>query len=104
MRVLDQLLEGVGAGHEVGLAVHSTQHANLAAHVDVARHRALGGDRLDFLAAAGQALLAQQLFGLGEVAAGLGNAFLQSIIPAPVFSRRSFTRDALTSATAFSFQ
>ena len=35
----------LGAGHEVGLAVHLDQHADLAAGVDVARHDALAWPR-----------------------------------------------------------
>ena len=69
--VAHELLEVLGAGHEVGLAVDLDQHADAAAGVDV------GGDEpLACLAAGllgGRCLvpLAQQDDGLLEVAAGL---------------------------------
>ena len=87
-----ELLELVGAGHEVGLAVDLDQRADLAAGVDVARHDALGRRR------ARRAWRPRP----GPSRAGSRwpcrrrrraswSAALASMIPAPVRSRRLFT-------------
>ena len=69
--VADELLELVGAGHEVGLAVDLDQHADAAAGVDVAGDEALAGVAAGLLRRGGEALLAQLRDGLVHVAAGL---------------------------------
>jgi hypothetical protein len=74
--------------------------------VDVAGHQALGGD------AGGLAFFRSSSSALAKSPPVSASAFLQSIIPALVFSRSSFTAAALTvplvpsffSATTFSFQ
>ena len=70
--VADELLELVGAGHEVGLAVDLDEHADPAAGVDVARDEALAGVAAGLLGGRGEALLAQERDGLLDVAVGLG--------------------------------
>src|SRR5678815_335209 len=62
-----QGLEVLVPGHEVGLAVHLDQHADLPV-VDVGAHQPLGGGLAGELGRAGDALLPQPLLGLGEVA------------------------------------
>ncbi len=57
--ILQQLLEVVGAGHEVALAVHLEQHADLAAGVDVGSDCAFVGGAGGLLGGRGHALLAQ---------------------------------------------
>ena len=79
------------AGDEVGVAVDLDEDADLAVGVDVGLHGALGG-----LAAAELGGLvaepdAQQLDGLSTSPSVSVSAFLQSIMPAPVRSRRSLT-------------
>ena len=59
--VAHQLLELVGAGHEVGLAVDLDQDADLAAAVDVGADRAFGRDPAGLLGRRGEALLAQRV-------------------------------------------
>src|SRR3954447_1895009 len=66
-----EVLERLGAGHEVGLAVDLDQHADLAAGVDVARHHALGGGAPTALGGRGLPLDAQDLDRLVDVAARL---------------------------------
>ena len=66
---MHQLFEFVRLGHEIGLAVHFHQHANLAAHVDVAIHDAFGGDAALLLSGGGQTLFAQEVDGLVHIAA-----------------------------------
>jgi hypothetical protein len=73
--VLEQLLEVVGAGHEVGLAVELDQHADLAAGVDVGADRALVGGAAGLLGSRGHAALAQHNEGVFHVALG----FLQGL-------------------------
>ena len=86
-------LDEVGVlGDEVGLAVELEQGAVLADDDTV------GGRALEALADVLGALDAQELDGLVVVAVGLGRAFLQSIIPAPVASRRRLTSAAVNSA------
>src|SRR6185369_15014288 len=73
--IADQGLEILVPGHEVGLAVHLDQDANLAV-VDVGAHEALRGGAPGLLGLAGDARLPEPLLGLREVAAGLGERFL----------------------------
>src|SRR5215207_4230583 len=65
-----------GAGHEVGLAVDLDQHADLRVGVDVALDRPLGGHPLAALGGLRLALDPQDLDGLVDVAAGLGQRLL----------------------------
>ena len=73
---LHELLEALGAGHEVGLAVHFHEHADLAAHVDVAADHALRRVPAGALGGLGQAALAQHRDRLVHVAAALGEGGL----------------------------
>ena len=66
--VADELLELVGAGDEVGLAVDLDEHADPAAGVDVARDEALAGLAVGLLGGRREALLAQDRGRLVEVA------------------------------------
>src|SRR3954451_1113944 len=63
-----ELLELVGAGHEVGLAVDLDQHSDLAAGVDVAGHHALRGGAAAALGGRCLPLHAQDLDRLVHVA------------------------------------
>ena len=74
--VADELLELVGAGHEVGLAVDLDEHADAAAGVDVARDEALARLAAGLLGGRREALLAEERDGLVEVAVGLGQGAL----------------------------
>ena len=69
--VLEQLLEVLGAGHEVGLAVELDEHADLAAGVDVGSDGALVGGAAGLLGGRGHAALAQDDEGVLHVALGL---------------------------------
>ena len=66
--VLAQLLELVGLGHEVGLAVDLHQGAGVALLAHVAGDQALGGNAALLLGGGGQALFAQVIDGLFDVA------------------------------------
>ena len=68
--VVHQFLELVGAGHEVGFAVDFDHHAELRAGVDVAADDALLGGAGGLLGGRGDAALAQNDFGFGQVALG----------------------------------
>ena len=68
---LDQLAEALVASHKVRLAVHFQQHAKLAAVVNVAGDAAFLGGAQGFLPGDGDAFLAKDLLGFGEIAAGL---------------------------------
>src|SRR5512133_703962 len=81
--VLHERLEALGARDEIGLAVHLDEHADLAAHVDVARDRALGRGARGLLRGGGEPLLAEQLLRLREVAARLGEHLLAVHHPRP---------------------
>ena len=72
----DHFLELGGVGHEVGLAVDLDQRAGAALGADVAAHDALGGDAALLLGGLGQALLAQIVDGLLDVAFALGQGLL----------------------------
>ena len=69
--VADELLELVGPGHEVRLAVDLDEHADAATGVDVARDEALAGVAAGLLGRRGEALLAQDEGRLLEVAVRL---------------------------------
>ena len=68
--VLEQLLEVVGAGDEVGLAVELEEDADLAAGVDVGSDCALVGGAGGLLGGRGHAALAEDDEGLFHVALG----------------------------------
>ena len=69
--IVHQLLEIVGAGHEIGLAVDFHQDAELAAGVDVAADQALLGDARGLLVRGRDATLPQNDFRVAQVAVGL---------------------------------
>ncbi len=60
----DQRLELLGAGYEVGLAVHLDQRGDLAARVNVMTDEAFFGLAVRLLGRSGQALLPQKFGGL----------------------------------------
>jgi len=66
--------EAVVLGHEVGFAVHFQQGTHLA--FNVAGDHAFSGDAARGLAGFAAELDAQELFGLGHVATGLGQGLL----------------------------
>jgi hypothetical protein len=68
--VVHQLLEVLGASHEIALAVNLHEHADLAAGVDVAGHRAFAGHAGCLLRRHGNTLLAQDHNRLFHVALG----------------------------------
>src|SRR5450756_3202931 len=74
--VVGELLEGVAARHEVGLHADLHEHADLAAGVDVRIHGAVFGRSRALLLGAGEALLAQLVHRLLEVAAGRSERLL----------------------------
>ena len=96
-RLAHELLEVVGARDEIGLAVHLDQDADLAAGVDVRADHTLGGGAAGLLGSRGEAALAQIATAPSRSPSLSASAFLQSMNPAPVFSRSSFTCCALTS-------
>ena len=97
-RLAHELLEVVGAGDEVGLAVDLDQHADLAAGVDVRADDAFGRRRGR---PSWPPRRAPSRAGTERPSRGRrrsrSSAFLQSMKPAPVFSRSSLTCCALTS-------
>ena len=74
--IVDQFLEIVGAGHEIGLAVDFHHHAELAAVVDVGADQTLLGGAGGLLAGRRDAALAQNHFGFGHVALGFHQGVL----------------------------
>src|SRR5579872_895934 len=70
--IVQQLLEVVGARHEVALAVHFDEHTNLAAGVDVAPHRPFARHASCFLCRHRNAFLPQNHDRLLHVALGFG--------------------------------
>ena len=74
--VVHQFLEVVGARHEIALAVHLDEHTNLAAGVNVARHRSFAGHTRRLLGRHRNALLAQNHDRLLHVAFGFGQSLL----------------------------
>ena len=89
--VADERLELFGAGDEVGFAVDFDHHADIAFAVDVRRNQAFLRGRPAFFAAE----RCPSCEGIRRLFRNRPKspmrAFLQSIMPAPVFSRRSFT-------------
>ena len=75
-QVADELLELVGPGYEVRLAVDLDQDAHPAAGVDVARDEALARVATGLLGGRRKPLLAQDEDRLVEVAVGLGQGAL----------------------------
>ena len=74
--VAHQLLERVGAGDEVGLAVDLDEDADLAAAVNVGADRPLGGDAPGLLGGRGEPLLAQVVDGALHLPLALGERLL----------------------------
>ena len=74
--VVHQFLEVVGASHEIALAVDFDEHTNLAAGVNVARHRPFAGHARRLLGRHRNALLAQNHDRLLHVAFGFGQSLL----------------------------
>ena len=68
--VVAELLEGIGAGHEVGLAIDFHDHADLSAGVNVVADQAFAGLALRLLGRGGLAFFAQDVDGLFDVAVG----------------------------------
>src|SRR5262252_2903357 len=74
--VVHQVLEVVGAGDKVALAVDLNQDADLASRVDVAGHGAFAGGAGRLLSRSGNAFLAQPYDGGFDVSFGLGQCLL----------------------------
>ena len=70
--LLDERGELIRARDEVRFAVHLDEHADLAAHVDVAADRALAGRAAGLLRRRGETPLAQEGRGGLDVAIGFG--------------------------------
>ena len=70
-----QILEAVGVGHEVGLAVDLDGHAH-AVLIHKGIHHAFGGDAAGLLGGGGETLLAQEVDGLVHVAVALDERLL----------------------------
>ena len=70
-----QILEAIGVGDEVGLAVDLDGHAH-AVLVHIGIHHALGGDTAGLLGGGGETLLAQEVDGLVHVAVALDERLL----------------------------
>ena len=87
-------------GDEVGLAVDLDQHADLAVGVDVGLDRALGGRRARRSWIFLPCLTRRISIALSMSPSASVSAFLQSIIPAPVRSRRALTSFAAISVCA----
>jgi len=68
--VLHELLEVLGAGDKVGLAIDLDQHADLAARVDIRMDQPILGLPMLLLGGVGQALLSQVLDRPLEVSLG----------------------------------
>ncbi|VTR70656.1 hypothetical protein DESC_820016 [Desulfosarcina cetonica] len=66
--VSGEFAEVVGFGHEIGFAVHFHHDADLAAHVDVGLHRALGSGPARPLGGGGDAFLTQKVHRFFKVA------------------------------------
>ncbi len=93
--VAHELLELVGASHEVRLAVDLDEHADAAAGVDVARHEALAGVAAGLAAAAARPFSRSSAVAFSTSPPVSSRACLQSMKPAPVRSRSSLTASAL---------
>ena len=98
------LLELVVAGDEVGLGVDLDQRRRSLPSTRDRPTRPSAATRSAFLAALDRPLVRSQSIDGFDVAVVLAaSAFLQSIMPAPVFSRRSLTSAAVISAMVSSF-
>lgn len=82
-------------GNEVGLAVHFEQDAGGGIRVNACGDDAFVGFAVGFGTGFGDAAFAEEFDGSLDVAIGLGEDFLQSIMPALVLSRSSLTIDAV---------
>ena len=98
----DEALELLVAGDEIGFGIDLDQRARAVAHGDA--HQTFGGGAAGLLGGLGNALLAQPVDGGFHVAVGFAQRGLQSIMPAPVLSRRSFTMLAVMFAMSVSIQ
>ena len=74
--VAHQFLKIVRAGHEIGLAVHFHQHAQLRAGVNVGTDQSLLRGARGLLAGRRDAALAQHHFGFGDIALRFGESAL----------------------------
>ncbi len=92
----DELLELVVLRDEVGLRIDLDRGTLGAGGGDADRPSA--AVRLDFFSAAARPLVRSQSSAASMSPAVSLSAFLQSIMPAPLFSRRSLTIAAVTSA------
>ncbi len=102
---LDERLEVLGLGHEVRLAIHLHQHAQLGEaeragalgdrHVHVGAHRARLGGAAGPLGGLREPALAEDVIASSWLPLASVRAALHSIIPAPVFSRSAFTCSAV---------
>jgi hypothetical protein len=75
-QLFHQVAEVLGTSDEVRFAVHLHEHADAAAHVDVAADDALGGGAAGALGGGGESRLAEQGDGLFHVATGIGERLL----------------------------
>ena len=90
---LDQSLEQIVTRHEIGLGIDLNQHALVGAQRGA--DESFGRHSIGFLGRLGQSLLAQPIDRSLESPAVSDSAALQSIMPAPVFSRSSLTMVAV---------
>src|SRR5215472_3450231 len=74
--IVQQLLEVLGARHEVALAVYFDEHTNLAAGVDVVRHQSFARYASSFLRGDRNTLLAKNYDRLLHVSFGFGQGLL----------------------------
>ena len=74
--IVYKLLEIVGLGNEVGLAVDLEQNADFAAHMDIGINYTFGSYTGRLLGGRGKALLAEILHGLVHIAIGLNKRAL----------------------------
>ena len=68
--VVAKLLEGFGAGDEIGLAIDFDEHANLAAGVNVTADQTFAGFALGLFGGGSLALFAEDVDGLLDIAGG----------------------------------
>ena len=90
-----ELLEVIGPGDEVGLAVELEQHAEPRAMMDVAGDDALAGDAAGLLGGGAEALGTQPRAAFSTSPSDASRARLQSMMPAPVWSRSCLTSSGL---------
>ncbi len=83
--VVAQLLKFLGARHEIRLAIHFDQHADLSARMDVGAHQAIGGLALaPFSCAAACPFLRRNSTAFSMSPLDSTSAWRQSLKPAPV--------------------